>query len=227
MSNADRILQIAKGEIGYHEGKNKDNKYGRWFGMNNCSWCVIFSAAWCYNQAGVIGARVGQKYKDSKGQEVGLYSCSQTLSWYKKNDPECISKTGVSACLVIFDFPNTPYSTDHMGLFVSSDGKTITTIDGNTSNSSEGNGGWVQLKTRKLSYANPIFIIPRELTLNQEEEMRYNTIKEIAKDAPWAIPTIEKLIKKGFLKGDSEGLDLSMDMIRMLVIEDRAGVYGP
>ena len=77
------------------------------------------------------------------------------------------------------------------------------------------------------SPTNPIFIIPRELTADQVEEMRYNTMKEIAAAAPWAVPTVEKLVKKGYLKGDDKGFDLSMDMLRMLVIEDRAGVYGP
>lgn len=43
----------------------------------------------------------------------------------------------------------------------------------------------------------------------------------------WAAPTIEKLIKKGFLKGDEEGkLGLTEDLMRQLVINDRAGLYG-
>lgn len=52
---------------------------------------------------------------------------------------------------------------------------------------------------------------------------RYN----ISDDLPeWAKPTIEKLIGKGLLAGDGENLDLSMDMLRILVIHDRAGLYG-
>lgn len=47
------------------------------------------------------------------------------------------------------------------------------------------------------------------------------------KDAPsWSQPTLNKLISKGFLKGNDIGLDLSIDMLRMMVINDRAGVYG-
>ena len=42
----------------------------------------------------------------------------------------------------------------------------------------------------------------------------------------WAKPTIRKLIDKGLLNGNGEALDLSFDMIRMLVINDRAGVFG-
>ena len=58
----------------------------------------------------------------------------------------------------------------------------------------------------------------------EDEEMkRYNTIAEMP---DWAKPTIEKLVEKGFLNGDGNGLNLSEDMIRMFVINDRAGIYG-
>ena len=55
------------------------------------------------------------------------------------------------------------------------------------------------------------------------EEVRYNTVAECPS---WAQATIQKLVKKGFLSGDGKNLDLSHDMVRMLVINDRAGVYG-
>ena len=43
----------------------------------------------------------------------------------------------------------------------------------------------------------------------------------------WARPTITKLVDKGFLKGDEEGkLRITEDLMRLLVINDRAGVYG-
>ena len=42
----------------------------------------------------------------------------------------------------------------------------------------------------------------------------------------WARPTVTKLVTRGHLKGDENGkLNLSMDMLRMLVINDRAGMY--
>ena len=42
----------------------------------------------------------------------------------------------------------------------------------------------------------------------------------------WAKPTITKLMEKGYLKGDEEGnLNLDENMLRMLVINDRAGLY--
>lgn len=59
--------------------------------------------------------------------------------------------------------------------------------------------------------------------LNKKEEpAMYNSIDEIPS---WAKPTIQKLINSGCLNGTETGLNLSMDMIRMFVILDRAGVF--
>ena len=52
-------------------------------------------------------------------------------------------------------------------------------------------------------------------------DVRYDSIEEVP---DWAKDTIQKLIDKGFLK--NANLDLSLDMIRIFVINDRAGVYG-
>ena len=63
-----------------------------------------------------------------------------------------------------------------------------------------------------------------ENTGEEDEEMkRYNTIEEMP---GWAKATIQKLVDKGFLNGDGKNLNLSEDMVRMFVINDRAGVYG-
>lgn len=36
------IIKTAEAELGYKEGKNNSNKYGKAFGYNNVSWCCIF-----------------------------------------------------------------------------------------------------------------------------------------------------------------------------------------
>ena len=59
-----------------------------------------------------------------------------------------------------------------------------------------------------------------------EHPMIYNYIDSNMPD--WARPTIQKLVDKGFLKGDAVGeLGLTYDMMRMFVVNDRAGLYGP
>ena len=42
----------------------------------------------------------------------------------------------------------------------------------------------------------------------------------------WARPTVQKLVDAGYLQGDGEGLNLTDDMLRMLVVLDRAGAFG-
>ena len=68
--------------------------------------------------------------------------------------------------------------------------------------------------------------LPPEMPLwgekKEETEMRYNTVKECPS---WAQKTIQKLVDKGYLSGNGEGLDLSHDMVRLLVIQDRAGAF--
>lgn len=51
---------------------------------------------------------------------------------------------------------------------------------------------------------------------------RFNTIDAVPS---WARPTVQKLIDKGVLNGNGESLDLSLDMLRIFVINDRAGLY--
>lgn len=68
----------------------------------------------------------------------------------------------------------------------------------------------------------------------EESEMRYETLAELKADqykAPYYLPTIEKLMAKGILRGkggegDDTILDLGEDAVRLLVILDRKGIFG-
>ena len=53
-------------------------------------------------------------------------------------------------------------------------------------------------------------------------DRRYNTVDECP---DWARETVQKLLDKKYLDGDGQSLDLSHDMVRLLVIQDRAGCY--
>ena len=53
--------------------------------------------------------------------------------------------------------------------------------------------------------------------------MVYNYIDDNMPE--WARPTIQKLVDKGILKGGDDGLNLTEDLMRILVINDRAGLY--
>lgn len=58
----------------------------------------------------------------------------------------------------------------------------------------------------------------------EDEEMRYKYYDDMP---DWAQPTVSKLVKKGYLKGEGGGvLNLTEDSLKLLVINDRAGLYG-
>jgi len=77
-----------------------------------------------------------------------------------------------------------------------------------------------------IAYAKGILKTLEIAYIEEEEEevaeVRYNTMAEVP---IWAKETIQKLIDKKILSGTGEGLDLSKDMARLLVINDRAGAY--
>lgn len=62
-----------------------------------------------------------------------------------------------------------------------------------------------------------------EKEMNEVQEKRYQTVEEIP---DWGKSTVCKLIANGALAGLPGGLDLSLDMLRLLVINDKAGCYG-
>lgn len=53
--------------------------------------------------------------------------------------------------------------------------------------------------------------------------VRYKSVEELP---VWAQETVKKLVDRQILQGDGQGLDLSRDMVRMLVFLDRAGIFG-
>lgn len=52
------------------------------------------------------------------------------------------------------------------------------------------------------------------------------TVYETLETVPeWAQATVKKLVERGLLQGDGENLSLSRDLVRTLVILDRAGIF--
>ena len=97
-------------------------------------------------------------------------------------------------------------------------------IEGDTGNVT---GRHLHLEVREAPYTsadtiNPIEYIQAEMYELGCTHIRYNTLEEVP---AWAKETIQKLIEKEFLRGDLTGLNLSEDMIRMFVINVRAGIY--
>ncbi len=58
---------------------------------------------------------------------------------------------------------------------------------------------------------------------DRSEKMIYNYIDDNMPE--WARPTIQKLVDKEILIGDENGLNLTYDMLRIMVILDRTGAF--
>ena len=121
MSQKTNILAKAAAEVGYRAGNNNDNKFGRWFGMNNQPWCMIF-ISWCANQAQI---------PDSIIPEESFVPTAVT--WFRNHGGIFISPNALPGDLIFFDnnFNGVP---DHVGLVESHENGIITAIEGNTSN---------------------------------------------------------------------------------------------
>lgn len=67
-------------------------------------------------------------------------------------------------------------------------------------------------------------IAKQEISKAESAKKVYNSVAECPE---WAKDTVQKLVNKGFLHGDENGkLALSTDLLRLLVINDRARLYG-
>ena len=105
--------------------------------------------------------------------------------------------------------------------------RTALGVEGATGNAT---GRHLHLEVHKGSYHYPADIDPLAF-IKERLEVRYNKIEDMPL---WARPAIRKLWDKGYLNGsgtvkDGNGrpadLDLSLDMIRLFVINDNAGLY--
>lgn len=67
-------------------------------------------------------------------------------------------------------------------------------------------------------------IAKQEIANAENAKKVYNTVDAVP---AWGKATVQKLVNKGFLQGDDKGkLALTTDLLRLLVINDRAHLYG-
>ena len=210
MATVSELLDIARRQIGTRESPPNSNnvRYNTWYYGREVSgaaypWCMVF-VQWVFDQAGVKlpvrTASCGALMRSA--QSAGCWVTGD----YRPGD------------VVIYDFPGGA-ATDHCGIVESVDGTYISAIEGNTSSASDADGGAVERRARKFAQ---IVGAVRPSYDKEVEEVRYNTVEECP---DWARETIQKLIDKGYLGGNGQGLDLSHDMVRVLVIQDRAGNF--
>ncbi|WP_199516834.1 CHAP domain-containing protein [Nucisporomicrobium flavum] len=117
---ADRLLDVARSQLGYREGARNDTKYGRWYGMNHAAWCDMF-VSWCADRSGLIDV-------------VGRFAYTvHHAGWFRQHGRW--GRTPRPGAIVFFDWRggNDISGIDHVGIVeaVRGDGA-IVTIEGNT-----------------------------------------------------------------------------------------------
>jgi hypothetical protein len=128
-------LEIAKAEIGTIEEGDNLTKYGKFTKADGLPWCGSF-CNWVLAQAGV-------KVHSVVSTAVGAHKFKEISRW---------SETPAIGDLAFMDFPHDGVDRiSHVGIVVGIDGKSIVTIEGNTSGSGDQrNGGMVMVKTRTV-----------------------------------------------------------------------------
>lgn len=144
----DKVIQLAKSQIGVREIPHGSNlqKYGVWYGMNGVPWCAIF-VSWCFHKAGVPLPVI-----QSKAPSGGAY-CPYFEHYARKvGQWHTVPKRGD---LALFHFGNK--LAIHIGIVDQVKGNSFTSIEGNTSVSSNDNGGSVMLRPRNISQCRGFF----------------------------------------------------------------------
>ena len=128
------MIQVALAEVGTAETGNNETKYGKHMKADKLPWCGSF-INWCADQAGVDLPNVVSTL-------AGADAFRKMKRWHTE------PKIGD---LVFFDFIIDDKTTiNHIGLVIRVSDKQIVTIEGNTGDSDQRNGGEVMVKSRAL-----------------------------------------------------------------------------
>lgn len=166
---AEKILKIARGEIGEREFPPNSNKikyntayYGREVSGSNYAWCAVF-VWWCFREAGAPELFYGG----------GKTAYCPTLKNYHKK--QAVKGDYQPGDVIFFNFSGKTNAA-HVGICESFDGTYITTIDGNTGTGNEASGGAVMRRKRSKKY-----IVGAYRPAYEEDEMTEEQVKKIAR----------------------------------------------
>ena len=142
MPNANDVLNIERGEIGYSRWNDPQTgtKYGRWYaaktgeswyGDNGVAYCAMFQS-WCFDRAGVSCAGLPGAY------------CPNIVNAIRREGKAVSARNAQPGDIVLFDWNGDGVS-DHIGIVERNNGSYLQTIEGNTYN------GVVARRTRAYS----------------------------------------------------------------------------
>lgn len=161
---ASSVIELAVSQIGVHESPANSNnvKYNTWyygrevFG-SNYPWCAVF---------------ISWLFRGNQALCIKTASCAEMLAWFEKKGQTV--REPRPGDIVFFKYSTNNRRTNHVGIVEKVEGKTIYTIEGNTSLTNNDNGGKVMRRKRTkniVAYARPAY-----------EEETPKTIEELAKE---------------------------------------------
>ena len=144
----NKVVEIARAQIGYVEKPVNQTTYGEWFGLNGVPWCGI-GVSWVFFMAG--------KPLGNIGFPKGFAGCQTAVTYFKKHGK--IVETPQEGDIVFFAFKKAGVY-NHCGIYEAPSAQEgyFLSIEGNTSLASNHNGG--QWMRRERPYKNCIFARP-------------------------------------------------------------------
>ena len=142
MATAEKLLELARSQIGVKESPTGSNKvkYNTEYGGGPKAWCCVF-VWWLFREAAASELFYGGKKT----------AYAPTLLAYHRKARQFVSGDYQLGDIIFFDF-NGNGTADHVGVCEAWDGTYITTIDGNTGEGNEANGGAVMRRIRNKKY---------------------------------------------------------------------------
>lgn len=193
MTAAERVLDIARKEIGvteYPPGSNKV-KYNKWFYGREVSgasypWCCSF-VCWVFYMAGclILLRKTG--------------GCTTLLNWFKAKGWLVPIKEAKPSDVVFYQFDKDAYA-DHVGIVEKRTSTGIVAIEGNTSVTSNDNGGAVMRRNRKwnciMAVARPDWNLVKEENEMDEKAINALVDKKVKEAVDKAVKPLDDALCK-------------------------------
>lgn len=231
-----KVVAVMRGWLGWSEANGKHKAIVDLYNTQRPlprGYAVQYSDEWCATCVTAAGMAAGLH-----DIILGECSCTRMIELYRAAGrwEESDAYRPQAGDIILYDWQDqgagdNTGAADHVGIVEKVAGSVVTVIEGNK-------GEAVARRTLAINgrYIRG-YCLPDYASIADEEEedmVRFNTMKEIEEGAAYALPTVRKLVSRGVIRGggkkDEAGypadMDLSRDMLRMLVMNDRAGAYG-
>lgn len=163
MTTANAVIARAKSYV-RAKPYGATNKFNRWYGLYPCAWCAIF----VYYVLAMEGGKTLLAGCANKAYCPTIWTWAKKKGYARTRGPK-------KGDLVLFDWQQDSVC-DHIGFVISDNGNgTVTTVEGNTSSTSNGNGGCVQIRVRSKSLIRGYVRLPYKSVPYPEDNLSFGS----------------------------------------------------